>query len=366
MKHLVSDQSNNLLSKAHYKTIQPLLDSGHIQAAVKGEYKYPASVVLLPGLSCMFKCTFCGRNYDAKEKRQEKHFKIFEQVILQDKKRSNMYISGGLEPMTNPYLNDIIKLLHDNEYKPRMLSNGFMLTPKYVDKNPYLKTLDHLRISIYGIDEEEYKITTRHLKGWNVVKENIKAYNKRTDKTNISINYVLLPTNFERFHEILNYIDEVGGVKELSLREDFTGKQNISDRNKFKDLLFSFDEKVKQRGIKVDYGYTMAEILDGRDDCKLIQCNLEHLDNMQHPQVKIYIDPRGDIYNYTGASFIDRPDSERHILGNVIDSSVEKELKKQKRIEPQESDIQFLDAFAKLIEYSKWSFRNESIISSTK
>ena len=44
----------------------------HMDSAVKGEYRYPHTIVLLPGISCMYKCTFCGRNYDAAFKNDEK------------------------------------------------------------------------------------------------------------------------------------------------------------------------------------------------------------------------------------------------------------------------------------------------------
>ena len=347
------------LSEAHYETINPLLESGHLTAAIKGEYHYPHTIVLIPGLSCMFKCTFCGRNYDAKfGVQKQKYYDVYEQLILQDKNRSIINIGGGLEPMTNPYLNKIIKLLYDKGYKPRMITNGFMLTPKWVDKNPEIHLLDHLRISIYGIDKEEYIKTTRHQKGWEVVKNNLTQYNKRSEKTDVSINYVILPSNYLRLHELFNYIEDIGGVRELSLREDFSFEQTIDDRKLFKDILFSFKNEAIKRGIKVDYGYAMKELLEGREDCKLIQCDHIHLDNMQSPQVKCYIDPKGDIYNYSEASFLDREGSDKHILGNICISSLEEELIKQKKIEPTSDDIKYLDTFAHLIEYYKWEIRN--------
>jgi len=355
------------LSQAHYDTINPLLKSGHLKSAIEGKYHYPHTIVLIPGLSCMFKCTFCGRNYDARFKNSdEKYYQVYKQIIEQDKQRSQINIGGGLEPMTNPHINKIIKLLWENGYRSRMITNAFMLTPKWVDKNPEVHLLDHLRISVYGIDEEEYNRTTRHDKGWSVVKNNLIEYNKRSYKTDVSINYVILPENFLRLHELFNYIDDIGGVRELSLREDFTANQSIKDRKLFKDVLFSFKDEAIKRGIKVDYGYAMKELLEGRDNCKLIQCEYKHLDNLQSPQVKIYVDPKGDIYNYTGASFLDRQGSEKHILGNVWNSSTEQELKKQKKIKPEKEDLKFLDAFAHLIEYYKWSVRNESIVYSTK
>ena len=55
----------------YWKTLQPIIESGAIQAAIDGIYKYPYRINLYPGTSCMFKCLYCGRNYDAVIKKSE-------------------------------------------------------------------------------------------------------------------------------------------------------------------------------------------------------------------------------------------------------------------------------------------------------
>ena len=78
------------LSEAHYETINPLLESGHLIAAIKGEYHYPHTIVLIPGLSCMFKCTFCGRNYDAKfGVQKQKYYDVYDYDNILALRRSN-------------------------------------------------------------------------------------------------------------------------------------------------------------------------------------------------------------------------------------------------------------------------------------
>ena len=42
-----------------------------------------------------------------------------------------------------------------------MYTNGYMLTPKYLEKNPEIFNLDSLRISFYGIDEAQYFDVTK-------------------------------------------------------------------------------------------------------------------------------------------------------------------------------------------------------------
>lgn len=319
-----------------------------MEAAIKGVYRYPYRINIYPGTSCMFSCLFCGRNYDAVVKGSRPN--VFSQVIEQDdgKDPDRIHISGGLEPLTSPFINQICKDLSDKGYRSRMITNGFLLNSKTLTKNPYINSLDHIRVSLYGLDESEYLSTTRHQKGWRVVKENLTEYNKRDDKTRLYVNYVLLPENFGKLDRILTYIEDIGGVHNLSLREDFTFQYEIDDRNRIQDTLLKFDEEVKQRGIDVDYGYALQDAMMGKSSY-LIKVTPEELTTGQSPQVKVCLDPNGNIYSYMEAGFVDRPGALRHSLGNVIDSSIEQELRKQRQVEIHQDDMQYMDAYNHLV-----------------
>ena len=303
---------------------------------------------MYPGTSCMFSCLFCGRNYDAVVKGKRPN--VFSQIIQQDDGADpdRIHISGGLEPLTSPYINDICRDLHDKGYRSRMITNAFLLNDKTLGKSPYINSLDHIRVSIYGLDEQEYLSTTKHKYGWKVVKNNLRKYNKRDDKTKLYINYVLIPENFDQMDRILNYIEDIGGIENLSLREDFTFQYEIDERNKIQDTLLSFDEKIKKLNIPVDYGYALQDAMAGRMSY-LMKVKVSELNHTQSPQVKICLDPNGNIYSYMEAGFVDRPGADRHVLGNVIGSSIEQELRKQKQIEPQEGDLQYLDAYNHMV-----------------
>ena len=332
----------------YWQTLQPIIESGAMEAAINGVYRYPYRINIYPGTSCMFSCLFCGRNYDAVVKGSRPN--VFSQVIEQDdgEDPDRIHISGGLEPLTSPFINQICKDLSDKGYRSRMITNGFLLNSKTLTKNPYINSLDHIRVSLYGLDESEYLSTTRHQKGWRVVKENLTAYNKRDDKTKLFINYVLLPENFDKLDRILTYIDDIGGVHNLSLREDFTFQYEIDDRNRIQDTLLNFDDKVKQRGIDIDYGYALQDAMMGKSTY-LIKVTPNDLTTGQSPQVKVCIDPNGNIYSYMEAGFVDRPGALRHSLGNVIGSSIEQELRKQKQVAVQNDDMQYMDAYNHLV-----------------
>ena len=333
----------------YWKTIQPIIESGAMQSAIDGTYRYPYRINIYPGTSCMFSCLFCGRNYDAVVKGHRPN--VFSQLINQDdgKDPERINISGGLEPLTSPYINDICKDLYNKGFRSRMITNGFLLNSKVLTKNPYINSLDHIRVSLYGLDESEYLITTKHNKGWPVVKFNLTNYNKRDDKTKLFLNYVLIPENFHKLNRILDYIEDIGGASNLSLREDFTFQYEIDERNKIQDTLLAFDERVKKMDMTIDYGYALQDAMNGKDT-HLMKVTHNELRPKQSPQVKICVDPNGYIYSYMEAGFVDRPGALRHALGNIINSSNEQELKKQVEIKPEPNDIQYLDAYNHLIE----------------
>jgi len=339
--------STELRDTPYWQTLEPVIQSGAMESAIRGEYRYPYRINIYPGTSCMFSCLFCGRNYDAVVKGSQN---IFSQIIQQDdgKDLDRINISGGLEPLTSPYINQITKDLHNKGYRSRMITNGFMLNDKILNKNPYINSLHHIRVSLYGLDHNEYVATTKHQKGWQVVKDNLTNYNKRSDRTKLFLNYVLIPENFEKLGRIIDYIKDIGGIDNLSLREDFTFQYEIQERNKVKDALLKFDESVKSMGVTVDYGYALQDAMNGKDN-KLMQVTHKELTTKQSPQIKICVDPNGHIYSHMEAGFVDRPGAARHSLGNVRGSSIEQELKKQVEVEPQDGDTQYMDAYNHLM-----------------
>jgi dTDP-4-amino-4,6-dideoxy-D-glucose ammonia-lyase len=350
----------NFKDSPYWKTLDPIISSGAMQAAIDGVYRYPYRINLYPGTSCMFKCVFCGRNYNATADRSDN---IFSKIIQDDdgKDKDRINITGGLEPLTSPHINTICKDLHDKGYRSRMITNGFLLNEKTLTKNPYINSLHHLRISLYGLDEDETRSTTKHSKAWTVVRDNLKAYNKRQDRTGLYLNYVLLPDHFENLQKILEYIEHIGGVENLSLREDFSFQYPIIDRIKIKDRLLQFDERVKKMNIKVDYGYALTDAMNGITR-PLMTVSHTEVASTQSPQVKICVDPEGNIFSHMQAGFIKRPGALRHRLGNVVGSSIEKELSSVKEIKPEAGDEKFIDAFNSLIYKYIYEERKQNIL----
>ena len=120
-----------------------------MQAAIDGVYKYPHRINFFPGTSCMFKCSFVDETTMKSNVDTYFYDRILDEDDGKDIYRFN--ISGGLE-LTYKYIDRLCKDLYDRRYKSRLVTNGFLLNNKSLIKNRYLFSLDHIRVSLYGLD----------------------------------------------------------------------------------------------------------------------------------------------------------------------------------------------------------------------
>ena len=171
---------------------------------------------IYPGVSCMYYCGFCGRNQDARYPSNivEDGYKMFKSVLSElDPKNSAISISGGLEPLTNPKLGDIVEFASDHGLRVPLITNGHSLTEKIVLKNKGLKKLDSIRISLYGIDERSYEFITTLKNSYKTVKKNcinfLKFRNDVNPKIKFGINYIILKENINDLPKLTEFISEV-------------------------------------------------------------------------------------------------------------------------------------------------------------
>ena len=104
------------------------------------EYDFPMRLALFPGMSCMYYCGFCGRNQNAKYRGSvmKEGNQRFKDIISNMPKHSTLSISGGLEPLTNSGLSDIIS--HAKSEGVRVP----LITKTYVDIKIFTKKSWHL------------------------------------------------------------------------------------------------------------------------------------------------------------------------------------------------------------------------------
>jgi dTDP-4-amino-4,6-dideoxy-D-glucose ammonia-lyase len=355
--------------------IIPLIKSHSIQNFIKKKYAFPFRIGLFPGVSCMFECSFCGRNYSAVYKKEfaEKGLKVFEKIIDEAPKddQSRFFLSGGLEPLTNPYLSSIIDYLKLKNFKASLYTNGYMLTEKYLRKNPSIFSLDSLRISFYGVNDSETFSVTKKKQAFKIVTNNIVNFLKIKDeigsKTSFGLNFVILKNKSNDVVELFKLVSDlnksVGNNKNnfdfITLREDFRILGNRMDDNEKNELIKNINviEEMREndnylKNIHIDYGFALEPLKNGFNGNKIESsfATLEDLKLLALPQGRLVVDLYGDVYLFGEAGFLDRPGAKKYILGNLFEKKtmkkvVEDFIDRPNSIDIKEEDRDFLDAW---------------------
>jgi dTDP-4-amino-4,6-dideoxy-D-glucose ammonia-lyase len=345
-------------------TVTPLLLNGSLHAAIDNYYMYPNRVGLYTGMSCMFYCNFCGRNPVAKYNKSYEQigFDVFKQIIDQDPKtdahwEDRFRISGGLEPLTNRYLGDIISYGASKGYKMQLYTNGFMMTDKYISEHPGMKELYAVRFSLYGVDAASAFNVTRHPNSFENIIDNVINYINNTTSTKVGLNWIILPGHSQDVLKLIDIVDHINKtasrpVDFVTLREDFSQSVRVISDQERASLIEIFDQiqqfkKYKWPSTHWDFGYALEPLVHGRNAGPLTMISWQDMVPESFPQVAVAVDVKGDVYVYHESGFLDRPGADRYIIGNVANSSVQQVVKDfvGKRIRPLPPDVSYLDAF---------------------
>ena len=380
-----SDYLQNLITKSgtankYWQTISPFCSK--IDSSINNKFEYPMRIAVYPGVSCMYYCGFCGRNQKEKYPLSSVNNgnKIFKKILSElDPKNSAISISGGLEPLTNPDLGDIIKFASDHGLRVPLITNAHSLTENYLKKNPKLMKLDSLRVSLYGIDEKSYEFITTVKKSYKIVKKNCINFlikrNKENPKLKFGLNYIILKENYHNLPKLIDFIDEINsevnngpGINFLSLRDDFDTVTGISDkqdhdrkyhldglltdedRNNLLDVFKSFDNDKRLKNLHIDYGYALHSIKLGILGKTLKKVTYENMRTFGHTQMSVCIDLYGDVFLYREAGFLNRNGNKKFIIGRVNNNNSLKEvienfLNNTNGIINEKNDIRFMDPF---------------------
>ena len=320
----------------------------------------------------MFFCSFCGRNYSAAYEREfgEKGLQMFKQIIDQTPKTINnkkvYHITGGLEPLTFPRIGELISYAHKNGFEMEIQTNGFNLTSDFVNKQSGIKDLSVLRVSLYGVDDESTFKVTNNKKAYSNVKRNLIDFLKLKSGIKFGLNYVILRNQIRDLYKLLDFIEELNIESEnqvdfLTLSEDFSYEaDNISgkEREELSIILHNIKNRIKEKNLNqlhIDYGYALEAIRRNRDSLEnLKRVTHEELRPKIFPQISIMIDPKGDVYAYHEAAFLDREGSERYSIGKVdnensLEMIIKNFVEKSEGIKSLKHDIGYLDSFDHVI-----------------
>jgi dTDP-4-amino-4,6-dideoxy-D-glucose ammonia-lyase len=359
-------------SKYWENTIIPLVQSGVVQAARWNEPRHPFRVGLYVGASCMFYCSFCGRNHDARYSPDTiaPGNSLFDSMF-RDAPAGDpyvFYVSGGLEPLTNPGIGELVWTGAARGFKLSLYTNGFMLTPHLLSKQQGLWELDTLRISLYGVDQASTTRVTRNDKAFEQVRRNAKTFlrlrNERGVPMKFGFNFVVLPGQIHQVLELAELIAEVNRdagndrqVDFLTLREDYSVPVerglSAAERARMVEILGALEERCLRDDLcdlQIDFGYALQAASEGVVGRPLEMVPYAHMRPHGYPQISVVVDLLGDVYLYRESGFLERPGARRYIIGRVsetrsLEQVVAEFLASGRRIEPEPGDTGFFDVF---------------------
>lgn len=367
-------------AKYWQNTIGPMARSGAVRSALRGERRHPCRVGVYVGVSCMFSCSFCGRHRDARYAPQDvpSGNALFDQMLhaAPDGDPYTFYISGGLEPLTNPGLGDLVRAGAARGFKLSLYTNGFMLTPHLLQKQPGLWDLDTLRISLYGANAAEATRVTQHGKAYDQVRRNAAQYlrlrNERHAATKFGFNFVLLHDHADQVLDIVEMIAEVnreaqdaGGTRRqvdfLTLREDYSvpPDRGLSEAERARLVAMFAELKERRRredlaDLHVDFGYALYPESEGVVGQPLEMVSHTGMRPTGYPQVSVAVDLLGDVYLYRESAFLERPGATRYIIGRLtptksLEEVVAEFLASGRAIESRPGDTAYFDIFDHVI-----------------
>jgi dTDP-4-amino-4,6-dideoxy-D-glucose ammonia-lyase len=359
------------LGHKYWQTILPLARSGALQAAAAGSYRWPSRIGVYPGVSCMFYCSFCGRNPDAAYTADsiatgERLFRTIFDGVARHEDASVSY-SGGLEPLTNPRIGALVTAAAERGIRVPLITNAFMLTPQYVERQEGLWQLASLRVSLYGVDEPSYLAVTRKPKAYAWVTANLIEFlrrrNARGARVKVGLNFIVLPgttAQLERLPAVIAAIDagvdHGPGIDFLTLREDFSVPADrglsLAEREVLTGTLARVQQEIADRrpDLHVDLGYALWALTHGAVDRPLAMVTSDAMRPRAFPQISVAVDLFGDVYLYREAGFLERPGADRYCIGRVtddrgLDAVVGDWLRSGAEVTPAPDDPALLDAF---------------------
>lgn len=363
-------------SKYWKNTLLPLRESGHLKSIVNSSYQYPHRIGLFAGLSCMFYCGFCGRNKSAAYDRSavDRGMDLYKQLISESPRnganwQDRFRISGGQEPLTNPRIGELISHAAKLDYNVSMYTNGYMLTPKFLSNQPGMNDLKSLRISLYGHNNDSYYNVTKKSNAWTIVSNNLRELEMYD--TQLGVNYIILPGHSNDYLQSIYALATLQDTMKrpinfITVREDFS-QDLIYVSNDERKQLIDIIARVKEYATKhlphthIDYGYALDPLQHNQIIGPLNMAKHTQLDPHGLVQASVQVDILGNIYAYHETAFLDRPGSDKFIIGNIKDGleNVIQQHLDSAGFSYIPSDTEMLDAFDHAVSLAVWAARQD-------
>jgi dTDP-4-amino-4,6-dideoxy-D-glucose ammonia-lyase len=350
-------------------TILPLEASGKFDAVLANRSTTPFRVGLYPGPTCMFRCGFCarvtGERYSASaiDPGNEVLASLIDSHPNDDP--FALYISGGLEPLTNPGTGKLVERAADRGFQIICYTNSFALSAQTLRRQPGLWRLNAIRTSLYGVDDVECEETTARPGALERVIANIRNLMRERARTGaatrVGFNYILLPGATSKLDRLIDLIAEINEVTPdrpvdfLTVRQDYSGRPagllGDEDRLRMQECLLAMQERIATctPTLDVDFGYALEAAKAGLD-ATMLRIDVHEMRPTAHPQVAVQVDLLGDVYLYREAGFPGLPGAQRYIAGRMsaqmgLQEIVDRFVNERSAVIPRPGDQYFLDGF---------------------
>ena len=169
----------NGYAKKYWNSIIPF--SYLTEKAIKNEYSFPKRIALFPEFHVCFIVAFVVEIKKAKYPLNiiDDSLEMYKKLFDDSPDYTSYSVSGGLEPLTNPKIGELVNYAKSKNIKLPIITNGYSLTESFLEKNPGIWDSDSLRISLYGVDAESYEFITRVRKGFKQVYNNTISFLKK-------------------------------------------------------------------------------------------------------------------------------------------------------------------------------------------
>ena len=354
-------------------TIEPIVDSGAVESLLNGSFRYPFTVGIYPAVSCMLSCKFCGRARGSQYEQRditpgnEMFRKLFAEAP-QDMAR-RFYISGGLEPLTNPGLAELVSFAASFGHRMQLYTNGMMLTPQFLSRNDGLWHLEAVRISLYGADDDTALLTTQRsgvaCKVLANARDLVRLKTERASPVRVGFNHVVQSGQVKHLRKIFQAIVSIAdqspdrkGVNFVTLRENYAASDEAAisgyERAILRDELVALKDFLVAEGMEdlvLDLGYGMRGLVEGFETEPVHRVTHREILGRGYPQISVVVDLLGDVYLYREAAFIGRAGADRYIIGRLTNEVGLAEVlerfnnSRDDFAVPQPGDEIFLDAF---------------------
>lgn len=188
----------------------------------------PFSIHMFTSFYCNFKCNYCLHSLSEQElvekkfKKQYMDFETYKKAIddvqmFPDKVKALIFAGHG-EPLLHREIADMVAYAKRTEKFERIeiVTNGSLLTPELSDKL-IEAGLDRLRISLQGINAEEYKYVSRVNIDFKKFVDNIQYFYRHKTNTEVYIKIIDIALkeagDEEQFKQIFESISDITAIE---------------------------------------------------------------------------------------------------------------------------------------------------------